>query len=167
VTASVALPLVDLFAPATETVNAWRGRCLASFARAEAAISVALVTLGGPVPLLVGQRQAALATRLRGRSDALDACAALDAFGVHDPLRRFLCHGDSRVTLDRRGRWQASFTLLVPERDGVGRRFLLIDEAEATALASALARDRQRLVCALERLGPFSSGCATPPLRTG
>ena len=68
-TAPIAIPLEDRFGPATEAINAWRGRCLMLFARAEASVSEALVMKAGDpgkpmLPLLVGQRFAALEKRL-------------------------------------------------------------------------------------------------------
>ena len=155
-TAPVVISLEDRFRPATEAVNAWRGRCLASFARAERAVSEALWALGGAagktaLPLLVGLRYAALAARLEERGDLPDALVALRAFGAHDDLRIFLCHGDSRITLDRSGRWLTTFTLVCGRGDGVERRFLLVEDDDATSLIKVLDRDRRRLVSVLER----------------
>lgn len=158
-TAPTAIPLEDRFAPAIETVNAWRGRCLASFARAEAAVSDALVTLGAAdgkavLPLLVGQRFTTLATRLESRADATDAVAAIRAFAAHDQLRTFLCHGDSRILMDRRGRWSAVFTVVSPNKRAITRRVLLVDAEEAARIALELQRDQQRLGAQLGRAVP-------------
>lgn len=63
--APAGLLAADPYDVAAGLVNAWRGRCLASFARAEHAVTEALITLSAtdasiPLPLLVGQRYEAL-----------------------------------------------------------------------------------------------------------
>lgn len=158
-TAPTAIPLEDRFAPAIDTVNGWRGRCLASFARAEAAVSEALVTLGATdgkaaLPLLVGQRYALLAARLEARGGGAEAVCAIRAFAAHDDLRVFLCHGVSRILLDRRGTWQATFAIVAQSEGAIVRRVLLIDADEANGIARELQRDQHRLGQLLARAVP-------------
>ncbi len=147
---------------ATDRVNAWRGRCLSSFARIEMAVSEALLTLsvqpgGVALPHMFGQRIAALRGATGVGSDAGEVIAALDAFVAHMPLRVFLTHGDARVTIGRDGGWQAVLTVLALKRGGGEHSFLVIDEDEAQRIARALGRDRQRLVT---RLAQWRSAAA-------
>lgn len=139
---------------ATTRVNAWRGRCLASFARAEMAVSEALLSLAATrediaLPHMFGQRVTALRSAVATRDEGRELEAALAAFAMHLPLRVFLTHGDVQVTLDRTGRWQVVLTVLALKRGDGERSFLVVDEEEAQEIARALGRDRQRLVTRL------------------
>lgn len=67
-------------------------------------------------------------------------------------IRSFLCHGVASVLLDRKGGWHAVFTLVMLLRQKVDRRTLLINVAEADAIATELRRDQQRLEAKLRTI---------------
>jgi hypothetical protein len=151
-----------LFAEAIRAVNAWRGRCMASFAAVEAQVTNTLVALAAAdqsvtLPHLVGQRCVALSLALsRAGETATDAAGALASWQSHDPLRAFLCHGVAKVTVARDGTWQAVFELAALRSKKLQRSFLIIDEAEADLIGRTLHRDRQRLEARLRHLGAVS-----------
>ena len=172
--APVTIPVIDEFAAATHAVNAWRGRCLHSFTRAEVIVTETLAVLAKTTadalsPHLVGQRFEMLAGVLRNRDHAAAAIDALETFRSHGDLRNMLCHGDSKVTIERSGRWQASFTMVTFRRGTVERRYLMIDPDEAAAVATMLMRDQQRLSAQLVRIVPPETylGRDRIALRTG
>lgn len=172
--APVTIVAVDDFGVATNAVNTWRGRCMHSFTRAEVVVTETLAVLAQTtssalLPHLVGQRFEILAEALRKSGDAPAALEAVEAFRAHGELRNMLCHGDCKVTIDRNGGWQATFTMITLRRGAVERRFLMIDPEEAKAVAHMLSRDQQRLVTQLARIVPPASyvGRDRVLLRTG
>lgn len=152
----------DPFDAAAGAVNGWRGRCLASFTRAEHLVTEALISLAETdptvdLPHLVGERYASLLKALDRRSDAADAVAAIATFQRHDELRSFLCHGVARILLDRNHGWNVVFTLVVLRRQKAERHLLLVTAAHAEALALEVRRDQQRLEARLRTAVPGSS----------
>ncbi|MDO7841587.1 hypothetical protein [Sphingomonas immobilis] len=146
----------DAFAAATSAFNEWRGRCIASFASAEAAASEALLALvkqGRPIkpPPPVGARYDLLAAALEGVEGAAPALAALAAFRKRDTLRHFLTHGAARIALDRKGRWLAVLTMIELGGGNSDRRILVVDQDDIAARARDLHADMQRLVAHLRR----------------
>ncbi|HEX7930996.1 MAG TPA: hypothetical protein VF470_08865, partial [Sphingomicrobium sp.] len=127
---SIPAPAGVVWASVHEGVNAWRGRCLNAFARAEHAVTEALVRLsedphhgaGVKLPHLVGQRFEALASAIAEdgpfAEGSAQAFAALQAFREHDVVRAPLCHGLGKITVDQSGRW----TLVVRMTSLKGRR---------------------------------------------
>ena len=150
------------FDAASEGVNAWRGRCLDAFARAEAAITECLVFLSDPaetgktvrMPHLVGQRMEALSLALAAIGtpgpDVVHAQAALTALRDHDGLRTMLCHGVGNITLDRNGRWTVVLRLTALRARRVVRDMLTLTEQEAGHRRDDLVR-ASKILCA--RLG--------------
>ena len=156
----------DPFSIAVNEVNAWRGRCLVAFTRAELAVTEALVRLSEldatvPLPHLAGERYATLVKQLRKRGDAPDTIVAIETFQANDELRSFLCHGVVRVLLDRHGEWQAVFTLLMLLRQKPDRQVLLVGAAQADAILHKLKRDQGRLENKIRSSVPPSSTAAT------
>ncbi len=159
--APTGLLIPDPFDIAVADVNTWRGRCVASFTRAEHLVTEALITLAETdpsvtLPHLVGERYASLLKALNRRGDAAIAVAAVEAFQRHDELRSFLCQGGARILLDRSQGWNAIFTLTTLLRQRVERRFLLVTAANAEALALEVRRDQQRLEARLRSAVPAS-----------
>jgi hypothetical protein len=152
-----------LFDTATDGVNAWRGRCLDAFARAEAAITECLVTLSGAaseqtvrMPHLVGQRREALGQALaaignQGR-DVLKAQSALTALRDHDQLRTMLCHGVGSISLDRNGRWTVVLRVTALRSLRVVRDMLTLTEREAADRRDEVVRVSKILCAQLEQV---------------
>jgi hypothetical protein len=148
-----------------EAVNAWRGRCLNAFARAEYAVTEALDRLsqdaehGASVrlPHLVGQRFEALAAAI-GPEGAFaqgseQACAALAAFREHDAVRAPLCHGLGKITIDQSGRWTLVIRMTAFKSRRAERSTFIWEEDEAKAVADRIHSDAQRLQSRLARIG--------------
>jgi hypothetical protein len=149
-----------------ESVNAWRGRCLNAFGRAEHAVSEALDRLSRDaerghlvkLPHLVGQRFEALAAAIGEggpfEKDSASALKALNIFRAHDALRAPLCHGLGKITVDQSSRW----TVVVRMTSFRGRRIehltYVWEEEEAKRLADRVHADAQRLHA---RLAPILS----------
>lgn len=157
---------VPAWAEAHEAVNAWRGRCLNAFGRAEHAVSEALDRLSRDtergalvkLPHLVGQRFEALGAAIGEggpfEKDSASARAALEAFRAHDNLRAPLCHGLGKITIDQSNRW----TLVVRMTSFRGRRVerstYVWEEDEAKRLADRVHADAQRLQARLALILP-------------
>jgi len=157
-------PDTAAFNVATAALNGWRGRCLAYFASAEAAVSEALIGFAegdpaSPLPHLVGQRYDTLTTILTARGET-DAVIALQALRAHDGLRTALSHGVAKVTLDRNGEWLAVFTVIAFRGRRIERVILVIEEKQAARIAQQLGRERQRLIARLRVLNLSASPVA-------
>ncbi len=160
------------FDAARDEVNAWRGRCLDAFARAEEAVTETLLVLaeterGKAIRLqhLVGQRFDELNTVLgeggafAGESKA--AANALAAFRQHDELRAFLCHGVANVTLDKHGRWTVVMRVIALRARKAARSHRAMEQGEAGQLADGLAKASQKLRSHLKRVRAKVAGPAT------
>jgi hypothetical protein len=160
------------FGKAAQAIHAWRGHCIATFARAERAATEALLRLAlrdvdVELPLLVGAKLEALHCALKRCEDphAPTAIVALSRFRAHDQLRAYLCHGDVKTTLDRTGKWQAVFTLVALLKQRADRTVLVVEETTATSIARALHRDQQRFIVQIS--GVAATAVAPIALRIG
>lgn len=149
----------DSWPEAIAKANAWRGRCINSFARAETAVSETLLILddGSGVGLqhLIGQRFEAIEKALLSGeygSEHPKLPKVLAAFRQHDSLRPFLCHGVGKVTLDRAGEWQIVLRVLTFRMKEASRSVLVIDQREAATIADSLQKAEQRLSTELAKL---------------
>lgn len=158
-----------VWASVHERVNAWRGRCLNAFARAEYAVTEALDRLSRDgqhgalvrLPHLVGQRFEALAAAIGPEgpfaSDGAQAFAALQAFREHDIVRAPLCHGLGKITVDQSGRWTLVVRMTAFKSRRAERSTFVWEEDEAKRVADGIHGDAQRLQAKLARLAPGSS----------
>lgn len=134
------------------------------FARAEAAVSEALLSLSElpgrgeevSLPHLVGQRYAAL-SELVGENGAFAAegkgvAKSLAEWSGHHTFRTLLCHGMATVTLDHRGRWHLVMKMLTFRSGEAVRESMVIDEEEAAERLTVLHAARQRLEGRLRRM---------------
>ena len=156
-TPPVALLPAALFVEATKRVNAWRGQCQDSFARAEAAVTDTLVALAAvpirgdlvTLPHLIGQRYEALSSALivGGPFDDEGAAsrATLERFREYDRLRTTLCHGVGKVSLDARGRWTLILRVLTLRGGKLCHDSKALDEAEAEQVRDDLCRTSRQL----------------------
>ncbi len=159
------------FDAARDEVNAWRGRCLDAFARAEEAVTETLLVLadtgrGKAIRLqhLVGQRFDELTTALGegGAFAGVDKAAALAlaAFREHDDLRAFLCHGVAKVTLDKHGCWMVVMRVVTLRTRKAGRSRRALQEDEAGRLVVELAKVSRKLCSQLGQLRAKVGGTA-------
>lgn len=127
------------------------------FARAEAAVSEALLLLSGvsgrgdavTLPHLVGQRFAALSELVSDNGafamEGKGVAKSLAEWGVHQTLRTLLCHGMATVTVDHRGRWHLVLKMLTFRSGEAVRESLVLDEEDAADRLTVLHASRQRL----------------------
>lgn len=177
-TQDLALPLQP-FANATSRVNEWRGRCLDSFTRAEAAVTECLIALAEVegkgqqvrLPHLVGQRLDALAQAVAAggpfEAEGTGASLALERFRVHDSFRNMLCHGVGKVTLDPQGTWTLVLRLAALRSRRLSRDTLALTEAEAEQLQAEVGRASKGLCSRLGQVRAHvaqrSKQCAAAP----
>ncbi len=146
---------------AVQWVNAWRGRCVQCFAKAEGAVSETLLALaavpgrGDAVRLrrLVGQRFEDLSSAIGGAgpfaTEGGAAALALEAFRQHEPLRPVLCHGIGKVALDRQGQWLLLLKLVCFRGREPERTSMAIEQQEAAELLADLEARGRKLSSAL------------------
>lgn len=141
-------PMVDFHA-ACARLNQWRGQMVENFARCEQAVTETLAQLsacatmpevkGVKFPHLVGQRYDRLATLLsapaKPSEHAKVALAALARFQTHDAFRAMLCHGVTKVAVDRAGQWVAVMKLTLEEDEAGTRLERLIDDRRRVCTA--------------------------------
>lgn len=149
------------FVRATERVNAWRGRCLDAFSRAELAVTEGLAALsqvegrGANVhlPHLIGQRFESLTELFAGGGafeiEGSPALPELKSFRGHTDLRTALCHGVGRVTLDRRERWTLVLRVTTFRTKSLSHSVFAVTEDEATAVLVDVRQASQRLCAKL------------------
>ena len=154
----------ESWSAANTAAHAWRGRCLDSFARAEAAVSETLVVLaavpkrgeGVALPLLVGQRFEALAAAVGAdgpfTAEGKTVAKALAKFREQESLRVLLCHGVAKVALDQKGRWLLVLRLLALRSKQPQRTVLVVEQEEAETILDDLIRAGQRLSAPLGNL---------------
>jgi hypothetical protein len=150
------------FLHAISEVNEWRGRCLHSFSRAEAAVTQCLLALSKvsrpPEQIrlrhLVGQKFEDLTQALSagGALEDSKARAAIMEFREYDSKRAMLCHSVCDVTLDMEGRWTVILRLVSFKNRDESRQSLIFEEKEATAFQDEIARKSQKLCSQLQRL---------------
>ncbi|MDF7774400.1 hypothetical protein P1X14_04005 [Sphingomonas sp. AOB5] len=152
------------FEVATERVNAWRGRCVDAFTRAETSVTECLDVLaqvegrGGQVtlPHLVGQRLEALAATISAggpfEAEAGNLLGTLERWRSHTDFRNMLCHGVCKITLDLQGRWTVVFRLVTFRSSHLSREALPLAEAEAEALCESVIRASHNLCSQIGQL---------------
>lgn len=152
--------MVD-FDAACARLNEWRGQMVENFARAEQAATETLVRLnetappvkGVKFPHLVGQRydrlRLLLAASAAPTAHERIAEAALADFRSHDGLRTMLCHGVTKVAVDRGGGWVALMTLTSFKGGSSTTERLPLIEAEGAAQLAQLIERRRKLTTAL------------------
>lgn len=152
------------WAQVTSEVNAWRGACLQCFARAEAAVTEALLFLrgagqrGGAVQLrhLTGQRleDIGLAIGPGGpfETEGSAAYEALTKFRTYEVLRAHLAHDVARIALERNGSWVVVFRHLSIRGRTAHRSTIALEQAEAGETLADLKRKTQQLDTALTNL---------------
>jgi hypothetical protein len=147
---------------ATAAANAWRGHAIQIFAQAELAVSEALETLaavpdrGKSVRMrrLVGQRFQDLEDALAGpfAGEAGKATEALGTFRQHEELRPFLCHGASKLALDRHGRWMIVLKLVTFRGRDTERLSRTFEQQDAEELLTKIRENCRRLTSSLQSL---------------
>jgi hypothetical protein len=158
ITASIPLPHFDA---TCARLNQWRGQMVENFARCEQAATETLALLnstklevkGVKFPHLVGQRYARLEALLSA-ADAPSghtrfALAAIGRFREHDSLRTMLCHGVTKIAVDRAGDWVALITLLSFKGGVTTSDRLTLLEVEGRTLLAQLIEARKKVCTAL------------------
>lgn len=176
---SIAAGDTVVWASVHEAVNAWRGRCLNAFSRAEYAVSEALDRLAQDaergalvkLPHLVGQRFEALAAAIAPDGPFGDGAATvlktLQAFRDHDSVRAPLCHGLGKISVDQAGRWTLVVRMTSFKNRRAERTMFVWEEEESRHLADRIHADAQRLQSKLALLSPNNertpagSGCGS------
>jgi hypothetical protein len=154
---------IDFDAPCAR-LNQWRGRMIENFARGEQAVTETLAVLntigidvkGAKYPHLVGQRF----DRLLSMLAAIDpqsghhkvAHAAIVGFQAHDGLRAMLCHGVTKIAVDRAGHWVALMTLTNFKSGGTSTTKLTMQESEGGAMLAQVIDERRRVSTALGQI---------------
>lgn len=153
----LSLPQAEAWPSLWNQANGWRGRAMEEFARAEMAVSEALIQLaavpgrgeGITLPHLAGQRFSVLAKQVaEGGPHAAQGkgvAQALSEWRDHEALRALLCHGVATITVDHRGRWHLILRLVAFRAGKPVRDMLVLDEEEAAARLQVLHAARQRL----------------------
>lgn len=152
------------FEAARDAAAAWRGRCLDTFARSEAAVSETLLVLAmdkgrGPavkLPHLVGQRYDALLKAIGPQAGFAEegkaAAGAIVQFQQHGALRARLAHGTFTVTLDHRGHWHIVARVLTFRGNQEARDLFVAEQETAAQILAAIAKDGCRLRSTLGQL---------------
>ena len=168
---SIALPAEAFFDAANEAAEAWRGRCLGTFAKVEMAVSETLLAMSADagrgktvdLPLLIGPRNDMLGKLIcpggAFHAEGKVACTALQSFLAIDPLRAYLSHATTEVSVDRHGRWIVLLRLLAFRGGQPDRSVQAFREDEADLIAEGLERAAQRL---LPQLGQVRATLAKP-----
>lgn len=141
-------PHLDAWSEATRRVNAWRGEVIHWFTFTELAVSKALLELtnGKKLARMVGPRFKTLATMLNG-----DHAEELSAFAPLLDDRIALCHGASKISIDRNGAWLVRLKWLEFGSEAIARERIW-DETEAAAYLLQLKERGTRLVSLLNNL---------------
>ena len=146
-------------------VNAWRGACLHHFSAVEMSVTETLLALseeslgGSSIRLrhLIGQRleDLTVATAVDGPFGDAGKCVQSELLQYrekHEDFRNLLCHGFTKVAVERSGRWMMVMRLLSIRAGKAERKTLVLDQNEAMARLDALKRDVQKLGSALGQL---------------
>lgn len=153
--AAEAQPIDPAPLTAKMAAHAWRGQCLAAFARAEGAVTRALFALAPAEQRLgechlVGTRFDTLEQLLHAKGAAAkNAGKAVRAYRPWHPLRTFLCHGEATVTGTAAGAWTATFRLVGFAGDRLRYDLLTLTAAQGEAERQALHRATDGLVSLL------------------
>ena len=108
---------------AAAEINCWRGRCLDLFAKAEAAVDLALRSaiergMAASMKHLTGQRLAEIVSLASSEARATDRqkqalIASLENWQALYAKRNFFAHGVATVLMDRHGRWSVQLDFWV------------------------------------------------------
>ncbi|NML06780.1 hypothetical protein [Sphingomonas sp. G-3-2-10] len=154
------LPLLD-FDAACSRLNQWRGQMIENFARCEQAVTEALAALNGngievkgaKLPHLVGQRYERLAAILSSvemqSGHRKNALSSINQFRTHDAMRAMLCHGVTKIAVDRAGEWVALMTLISFKSGSTTTTKLTLQEGESGPLLEQIVDQRRRVCTAL------------------
>lgn len=152
----------SLWDDAAFAANAWRGHAIHIFAQAELAVSETLEALaadpdrgaGVRMRRLVGQRFQDLEDALAGpfAREAGKAADALGTFRQHEELRPLLCHGASKLALDRHGRWMIVLKLVTFRGRDTDRLSRTFEQKDAEELLTKLRGDCRALTSSLQSL---------------
>jgi len=157
------IALVD-FDKACARLNQWRGQMVENFARCEQAVTETLSVLnaasiavkGVKYPHLVGQRYDRLEALLTAAEPQTGhirtARAAIAQFRTHDGLRAMLCHGVTKIALDREGNWVALLTLTNFKAGTTSTDRLTLLESEGELQLGRVIDDRHRVTAALGQI---------------
>ena len=157
---TIAVPLVD-FEGACARLNQWRGQMIENFARCEQAVTETLALLnattsavsGAKFPHLVGQRYDRLELLLTAAGSQTGhikvARAAIAQFRTHDGLRALLCHGVTKIAVDRGGEWVALLTLMSFKAGTTSIDRLTLLESEGESHLARVIHDRRRMTSVL------------------
>lgn len=149
---------------AGRAVHHWRGQLIHWFARGEVAVSETLLTLaaldrGEDCPRLRhlwGQRLEDLGIALSPdgpfATEGKRAAEALASFREHEQVRNDVCHGVTKVWLERNGGWAVTVELLAIRGGKPERRSTFWKQQDAEALSKEVGRRCQRLEAALGAL---------------
>jgi hypothetical protein len=146
-------------------VNRWRGECMHHFSSVEMAVTETLLALDAAKPVgatirlryFIGEKFGDLETAV-GESGpfgttAKSASQALAYFREnHENFRSALCHGVTKVTLERNGKWLLVIRILAIKKRGAESGVRVFEQLEAEAKLTALKRDGQKLCATLGQL---------------
>jgi len=130
-------------------IDAWRGRCLNTFSRAEKAVIKTLETMQSAntklaIEPLAGQRLKTL-EKLASSQSATDAqnaavASALAEWRQLDLNRPFFSHGIVTELVDRQGKWHVRFDFIAVKKGVLNEQTLHWSKDEATDFESQLHR---------------------------
>lgn len=160
----------DGFDAACARLNQWRGQMVENFTRAEQAVTESLICLdtgtatvkGAKFPHLLGQRydrlEALLSAPTPQTGHGKAAHAAIATFRTHDALRTMLCHGVTKLAVDRGGEWVALMSLVNFKGGQSTNDRLTLLETDAMALLSRVVDQRRRLTTMLGQVRREAGG---------
>ena len=128
-------------------IEAWRGRCLNVFSRAEKSVTESLVKAreaDAKIRLepLAGQRLAALknlvAEQPATESQNRAMTAALLLWQQHDEKRPFFSHGITTELIDRTGQWHVQIDFIVVQKSACEPRRMILSKTEAIQFEEGL-----------------------------
>jgi hypothetical protein len=152
-------------------VNAWRGACVHHFSAVEVAVTETLLSLSeiGPggtairLRHLIGQRLEDMTAAVAPDGPFHDAGKAAHGDLVHyrekhETFRNLLCHGFTKISVERNGHWVLVMRVLAIRSGKAERNTLVLDQSDALAKLEALRRDGGRLASALGQLRKLAEG---------
>lgn len=146
-------------------VNAWRGACVHHFSAVEVAVTETLLSLSAIRPggtairlrHLIGQRLEDMTAAVAPDGPFHDAGKAahgdlMQYREKHETFRNLLCHGLTKISVERNGHWVLVMRVLSIRSGKAERNTLVLDQSDALAKLEALRRDGSRLASALGQL---------------
>ena len=134
-------PLSEWHRIAIHDANAWRGRCINLFARAERVVTNSLPGASKPKAPLLGQKLDMLAKAMSDRAEVL---ASINAFKELTELRNAIVHREGRVFSDAKGGWLLQFEATP------GNDCLRVSDLEAEELRRQIQRAVDKLASNLD-----------------